>query len=206
MDLFWRNNVSNSLFLMENDWLTMQIKPEKIVMGLGFYGRSFTLTDPSCTSPGCPFSGGANPGPCSASAGTLMNSEIQDIIDAGATPTLDKDAAVKQIVWDNNQWISYDDEETYKMKIDYANSKCLGGTMVWAVSTDDSSFTSTTALQQHNGLSQKSLFGGSSPKPVDKLSTCSRLSPSFIAASANLIVWGECGKRCPGDAQAAQRR
>ena len=41
--------------------------------------------------------------------------------------TLDKDAAVKQAVFDSNQWVSYDDSETLKLKVDYANSLCLGG-------------------------------------------------------------------------------
>jgi len=31
------------------------IPPEKVVLGVGFYGCSFTLKDPSCTGPGCPF-------------------------------------------------------------------------------------------------------------------------------------------------------
>lgn len=44
--------------------------------------------------------------------------------------TLDKAAAVKQVVWDSNQWVSYDDGDTLKMKVDYANGKCLGGVMV----------------------------------------------------------------------------
>ena len=44
--------------------------------------------------------------------------------------TLDKAAAVKQVVWDSDQWVSYDDAHTFKTKIDYANSKCLGGLMV----------------------------------------------------------------------------
>lgn len=39
MDLLWRNNVD----------------PSKIVMGIGFYGRSFTLKDNICIEPGCPF-------------------------------------------------------------------------------------------------------------------------------------------------------
>ena len=47
--------------------------------------------------------------------------------------TLDEAAAVKQIVWNGNQWVSYDDTDTFKTKIDYANSKCLGGLMVSAV-------------------------------------------------------------------------
>ncbi|KAJ5295311.1 hypothetical protein N7508_010132 [Penicillium antarcticum] len=175
MDLFWRNSID----------------PDKIIMGLGFYGRSFTLTDPSCTSPGCPFRGGGNPGACSASAGTLMYSEIQDLIAADATPTLDSVAGVKQIVWDTNQWVSFGDAETLKIKTDYANGKCLGGTMVWAVSTDDAAGTAAQAYMKNNGLSLLSLFGGgASTKQEDVLSTC---------------IWGECGKDCPANSSPAQR-
>lgn len=47
LDLLWRNNV----------------KPDKVNLGLGFYGRSFQLADPSCSAPGCRFLGGAAPGP-----------------------------------------------------------------------------------------------------------------------------------------------
>lgn len=83
LDLLWRNDID----------------PAKVSMGMGFYGRSFTLSDPSCTAAGCPFSAGGTPGPCSASAGTLMYSEIEDIIAAGATVTEDKDAAVAIVTW-----------------------------------------------------------------------------------------------------------
>jgi chitinase len=47
-ELLWRNNVP----------------PNTVVLGFGFYGRSFTLADPSCSKPGCPFSGASNPGRC----------------------------------------------------------------------------------------------------------------------------------------------
>lgn len=68
-------------------------------MGIGFYGRSFTLSDPSCKTAGCSFRAGGNPGPCSASAGTLMYSEIQDIVAAGATVSKDTDAGVAIVTW-----------------------------------------------------------------------------------------------------------
>ncbi len=68
-------------------------------MGIGFYGRSFTLSDPSCKTAGCPFSAGGSPGPCSASAGTLMYSEIQDIVAAGATVAEDNVAGVVVVTW-----------------------------------------------------------------------------------------------------------
>lgn len=50
-DLFWR----------------IGIKPEVFNLGVGFYGRSYQLTDPSCYQPGCSFSGGA-------AAGSVRNS------------------------------------------------------------------------------------------------------------------------------------
>jgi GH18 family chitinase len=48
------------------------VPPSKVFLGFGFYGRSFTLADPSCSKPGCPFTGASNPGkstqlvPCTA--------------------------------------------------------------------------------------------------------------------------------------------
>jgi chitinase len=120
-----------------------------------------------------------------------MYSEIKDLLDAGATPVLDKTAAVKYITWDTNQWVSYDDDETLKMKINYANKNCLGGTMIWAASTDDSDGTAAQFYSKNNGLVARSLWGGGAdPKPKDVLSTC---------------IWGDCGKDCPGTSKPAQR-
>jgi chitinase len=88
MDLMWRNNIS----------------PSKITMGLGFYGRSFTLSDPSCTAPGCGFSAGGDPGQCTASAGTLSWAEIGDVIaNNDPTITLDPVAGVKIVTWNGNR-------------------------------------------------------------------------------------------------------
>ena len=117
MQLLWRNNID----------------PSQVTLGLGFYGRSFTLTDPSCSSPGCAFSSGGNAGACTQNVGTLSYSEITDVINdesSGAVVTLNEAAAVKQVVWDTNQWVSYDDAETLGMKIAYANSHCIGGYVI----------------------------------------------------------------------------
>jgi chitinase len=70
----------------------------------------------SCLAPGCPFTGGGKAGPCSATSGILSAIEIRDVVAAGATVTLDSVAAVKIITWDDNQWVSYDDAETMKLK------------------------------------------------------------------------------------------
>lgn len=106
------------------------ITPGNVVLGLGFYGRSFTLADPSCTNAGCVFTSGARGGSCTQSVGTLSYAEIERLVAGGARVIRDEVAAVKMVVYDTDQWVSYDDAETLKMKVDYANAHCLGGTMV----------------------------------------------------------------------------
>lgn len=94
-------------------------------MGFGFYGRSFTLADPSCITPGCPFSGASNPGPCSDTGGILAYYEILTTME-GITPTWDANDAVNYFVSDGNQWVSYDDEVTFLQKVEWANEVGLG--------------------------------------------------------------------------------
>lgn len=125
------------------------IPPAKIVLGLGFYGRSFQLADPDCSKPGCRFKGAADAGPCTKSAGTLGYFEIRDIMkDQKPKVVHDKEAAVKYFKYgsDNDQWVSYDDKETFKQKVDWANKVGLGGLMIWAVDLDDNEFSALTGL------------------------------------------------------------
>ncbi len=165
LDLFWRNGINS----------------KNINLGLGFYGRSFTLSNPGCKTAGCPFSAGGSPGRCTASAGTLSFAEISEIVAAGATETVDKDAGVAIVTWDNNQWVSYDNEQTLKQKMDYANSRCLGGVLIWAASTDDAQGTAIQTLSKVSGrsaLSRKAL----AKAPGGGVGQC---------------VWGECASSCP---------
>ncbi|KAF2124900.1 glycoside hydrolase family 18 protein [Dothidotthia symphoricarpi CBS 119687] len=125
LELLWRNNIN----------------PARVVLGLGFYGRSFTMKDPGCMKAGCEFSEGANGGACTGTAGVLSTAEINEIIANGATVTYDNEAAVKIVTWDSNQWVSFDDTQTLGTKIDFAHQHCLGGTMVWAIDLDDGTLT-----------------------------------------------------------------
>ncbi len=98
-------------------------------MGLAFYGRSFTLSDPLCNTPGCPVRGGGNPGKCTDTPGILSNAEIREILEQNNLQlTLDQAAGVKYMSWGGDQWVSYDDADTLKIKMDFANQLGLGGT------------------------------------------------------------------------------
>ncbi|RYP44871.1 hypothetical protein DL768_008713 [Monosporascus sp. mg162] len=131
LDLFWRND----------------IEPSKIVLGLGFYGRSFQLTSASCWKPGCAFDGPGVPGACTQAAGILSYREITEILaTTGAKAHFDEAAAVKYLVYAGNSWISFDDAETFKLKIEYANGMGLGGLMIWAIDQDNNDLDALRAI------------------------------------------------------------
>ncbi|GFP59293.1 chitotriosidase-1 [Trichoderma asperellum] len=176
LDLLWRNGID----------------PGYVTLGLGWYGRSFTLSDPSCSTPNgvCQFSSGGKPGPCTNSAGTLSNAEIfQVLAQTGAKPSFDSTAAVKWITWDTNQWVSYDDGQTMKLKIDAANNLCIGGVMIWSVDQDDTNGTSTSDL-----LGLGTANGISSAKALE-LKQNQRYAVSQ-ATNMNSCYWTFCGDSC----------
>lgn len=141
------NNLTEIKLAAELLW-RVGVSPAKVVLGTGFYGRSFTLTDANCATPGCSFGGLSNKGPCTGEGGVLGYFEIQDILGDGgdtggvtrrsSTPIHDVEAAVKYVQYDTNQWVrfhfpyfcsfiynlqvSYDDKDTFKQKVDWANS------------------------------------------------------------------------------------
>lgn len=176
LDLLWRSGV----------------KPENVVLGQGWYGRSFTLSSPSCNTPNgaCQFSGPAKAGPCSNAAGILDNKEIIDIIkQKNVKPVWDKTAGVKWISWDSDQWISYDDADTFQQKRDFANKRCLGGTMVWAMDQVDQSTS--------NGLGQAA---GVTLSQQDDAKQAAADQQASVTCR-----YGNCGAKCPkGQSEATE--
>jgi chitinase len=171
LDLIWRND----------------IKPDMVVLGLGFYGRAFRATSQSCLEPGCMFQERpAEAGNCSNEAGILLNSEIDQIVkDRNIKPKLYKDAAVKVASW-ANQWVAYDDEETLGIKSAFAQSHCLGGLMVWAVSHDTADFKYTKALAKVSNRRAGAQAMGSDQTPVQ-----------VISVPIPQCKWMGCGEACP---------
>ncbi|KAL8690520.1 MAG: hypothetical protein Q9218_004051 [Villophora microphyllina] len=106
------------------------LNPSKINFGVAYYGRGYTLSDPSCNTLGCSFSGPSKPGPCTNFEGVLSLREIQQkITDLKLTPKLLDAAMMKQITW-ADQWIGYDDADTIALKKAWADGECFGGALV----------------------------------------------------------------------------
>lgn len=106
------------------------LDPAKINFGLAMYGRGYTLGSAGCSDLLCPFIGPSKPGPCTGFEGVMSLNEIKQLIkDRGITPKYLQDSMMKQITWDD-QWIGYDDEETFAAKKAWADARGFGGTMV----------------------------------------------------------------------------
>lgn len=74
---------------------------------------------------------------CTGQSGILSYKEIMQIIDKNdITATWDEVAAVKYITWNDDQWVSFDDKETFQQKIKWANSNGIGGLAIWALDQD----------------------------------------------------------------------
>ncbi|KAH8801778.1 hypothetical protein F5884DRAFT_904594 [Xylogone sp. PMI_703] len=109
------------------------LDPGKINFGLAYYGRGYTLQSSTCNTLGCPFLAGSEPGTCTNYVGVMSLIEIETLIqEQGLVPELLNDIAMKQITW-GNQWIAYDDADTFVLKKQFADGLCFGGTMIWSI-------------------------------------------------------------------------
>ncbi|KAJ5907345.1 hypothetical protein N7495_000027 [Penicillium taxi] len=102
LDLMWRAGV----------------QPSDVVLGIGFYGRSYTMLDTSCFEPGCSFASSGTAGSCTDSAGVLSYKEIMD--------SMEEEDVV--IIWDETDAVNYMtwDQDTYDWQ---ALSGLLGKTV-----------------------------------------------------------------------------
>ncbi|RYP56698.1 hypothetical protein DL771_011637 [Monosporascus sp. 5C6A] len=174
LDLLWRNDID----------------PSQVVLGLGFYGRAFTATSPSCLEPGCTFESGGEKGKCSREVGILLNSEIDDLVAKhGVKPKLYKKEAVKVAAW-GNQWVAYDDKETFSLKSRYAQKMCLGGLMVWAISHDTKDAKYNKALAEVVNRKITSV-------PKNEKNVISDKPYDFVHIPNPQCKWTNCGEGCP---------
>ncbi|KAJ5926897.1 killer toxin alpha/beta [Penicillium verrucosum] len=123
------------------------VDSNKVFVGVPTYGRSFGMTDESCTGPNCHYTGtnsvsNAKEGRCTKTAGIIANAEINEILAIGNQTKVYYDAGSDSniIVWDNT-WASFMDGDTMKSRTSFYKDFNFGGTVEWAVDlnkfTDD---------------------------------------------------------------------
>ncbi|XP_024375474.1 class V chitinase CHIT5 [Physcomitrium patens] len=125
------------------DWITAGLYPHKLVMGLAFYGKQWTLQSLANTGIGAPTQTDIS------SKYTPVWSEIVVYLQNDGWTTVLDDATVSMYSYNTQslQWVGYDNEVTIKKKVEYAiRIKKLKGVFVWSLNHDDSNWSLARAV------------------------------------------------------------
>ncbi|XP_056017198.1 chitotriosidase-1-like [Ostrea edulis] len=121
-------------------WHQKGVPREKLIIGLGTYGRSFTLVDTSKHWVGAPASGAGRAGPYTREKGFLSYYEICEMQRSGQGTTYrDPVAKVPYFVNPSTKlWVGFDDKTSIYTKVtDLIIKGGYGGAMIWSLPLDD---------------------------------------------------------------------
>jgi len=121
-------------------WLKGGCPPEKLVLGMGMYGRSFRLPNSASGNfgPGTPANGAGLRGTYTQEAGFAAYYEICGYLKNGYTSKYDEEQKANYAFKTaEHNWIGYDDEKAIAVKVDFVKTKGLGGAMIWSLDLDD---------------------------------------------------------------------
>uniref|UniRef100_A0A671V6R8 Chitotriosidase-1 n=1 Tax=Sparus aurata TaxID=8175 RepID=A0A671V6R8_SPAAU len=124
------HNINSSL----SHWLSLGAPAEKLLLGFPTYGRTFRLST-GATGLGAPANGPADAGPYTRTDGFWSYYEICSFL-KGTTIQWIEDQKVPYAA-KNNEWVGFDNRESYEIKVRYMQEQKFGGAFVWALDLDD---------------------------------------------------------------------
>lgn len=121
-------------------WMDFGSLKHKLIVGVPFYGRSFTLgsKDNHDLRAGVKkWVGGGAPGPFTNESGILAYYEIcPHINNKNWTAAYDNIGKVPYAFYED-QWVGYEDEASMAIKMDFIREQGYGGAMIWSLDMDD---------------------------------------------------------------------
>uniref|UniRef100_A0A2M4BQT7 chitinase n=1 Tax=Anopheles marajoara TaxID=58244 RepID=A0A2M4BQT7_9DIPT len=119
------------------DWLSKGCPPQKLVLGVALFGRTYLLDDPLDNAIGAVTVGAGDAGPYSNEPGYLGYCEFcQNITGTEWTKRWD-DVGLCPYAFSETTWIGYEDERSLQEKINFAKRKDLGGLYAFSLDLDD---------------------------------------------------------------------
>nr|CAD7402605.1 unnamed protein product [Timema poppensis] len=109
-------------------WMKKGASREKIIVGIPFYGRSFSLVNASMSWPSAPVKGFGLEGKYTQEQGFLAYFEVLELLEDNHWRKETDDVGSPYIV-KGDQWIGYDNPDSIATKMSYIRKNMLGGAM-----------------------------------------------------------------------------
>lgn len=119
------------------EWIKQGAPPQKILMGVPAYGRSFTLADPEQFDIGAATVKGGKEGRYTIEEGFLAYYEVCDFLYEDNTTLVWDNEQQVPFAYNGDQWVGFDDERSVQVKMDWIKTTGIAGVMVWSVDMDD---------------------------------------------------------------------
>ncbi|XP_063307636.1 acidic mammalian chitinase-like [Pelobates fuscus] len=117
-----------------NYWKDNGVPAEKLLVGFPTYGRTFRISSSTCEI-GMTASGAGSAGQYTREAGFWAYYEICTWLN-GASSKWDEEQKVFYAC-KGNEWVGYDNKQSYECKVKFLKDGGFGGAMVWAIDLDD---------------------------------------------------------------------
>lgn len=131
------SEMSNVNFTVQY-WIEQGASKKKIVLGIPFYGHTFTLADPANFGLNAATKGAGESGTYIRSKGVFHFCDIcNKTRNHHWIVVRDPDNRIGPYAYHDNQWVSYDDVDTIRIKAKYIRDIQLAGAMIWSIDLDD---------------------------------------------------------------------
>jgi chitinase len=114
-----------------SSWIKAGVSPEKLVMGLPLYGRTWQLKSSSDNGIGAP-AVGTGPG----NDGIMIYTDIEDFNVANDAAVVFDAQTVSTYSHAGTNWIGYDGPQSIEKKVEFARAQGLAGYFFWALGYD----------------------------------------------------------------------
>jgi len=131
------NNTVNNVDYAVRFWNSQGAPMEKLNLGMGTYGRGFTLDDQNVNGLYAPARNPIPAGPYTREPGILGYNEICDYLQKEQWNVVNDASLGAPYAVRGANWVGYESVESIQAKAAYARELGLGGAMVWSVETDD---------------------------------------------------------------------
>ncbi|XP_032376130.1 acidic mammalian chitinase [Etheostoma spectabile] len=128
------NNIYYNVNFAMKYWRDQGAPREKLNVGFSTYGRTFK-TSTADSSVGASTSGPASAGPYTLEAGFWSYYEICTFLQGGSLHWIDEQMVPYAIK--GNEWVGFDNRQSFEIKAQYVKDNKFGGAFVWALDLDD---------------------------------------------------------------------